>query len=341
MQSIDQFGERLRQYDVGLLYFSGHGVQHNGENYLVPIDAKARVPNDIEYNCVKLGRSLALMEGADLKISLALLDACRNNPFPASSKSGGGRGLTIPNNPPGSFVAFSTRAGSVSDDNVTGRNGLFTDELLKHLTTPDMGIRTIMDRTIQGVSQRSAKTQLPGRYDELTGDFVFVTSTAQPGDIALSTLDKTFGRGYSAAKFGITPKQLLDLEWSQLLVADEYKGTEVRYHWGYFPDPWVAGLLPEKDMVASCSQQSGYLCLLFNRQGLFNIAIRLMGDCQNRERILEHFATKYGVKVVKNLSRRTFYQETESLVFHGFSDDVQTVVEFVKKGSPTPAGQDW
>ena len=174
LRTIDEFGDRLRQYDVGLFYYSGHGVQHNGDNYLVPVDANAKTAPEIEYACVKLGRTLAKMEGANLKVALALLDACRDSPFPAGTKSTTAKGLNIPNNPPGSFVAFSTRAGSTADDNQQGRNGLFTAELLRHLTTPNLGIRTILDRTTQGVSSRSNKSQIPGRYDELTGDFVFV-----------------------------------------------------------------------------------------------------------------------------------------------------------------------
>ena len=178
LRNIDDFGDRLRQYDVRLFYYSGHGVQHNGENYLVPVDANAKTAPEIEYACVKLGRTLAKMEGANLKVALALLDACRDSPFPAATRSTTPKGLNIPNNPPGSFVAFSTRAGSTADDNQQGRNGLFTAELLRHLTTPNLGIRTILDRTTQGVSSRSNKSQIPGRYDELTGDFVFVETAA-------------------------------------------------------------------------------------------------------------------------------------------------------------------
>jgi formylglycine-generating enzyme required for sulfatase activity len=183
LRAIDDFGRRLSQYDVGLFYYSGHGLQFNGENYLVPTDANAQTAPEIEYSCVKLGRTLAKMEGANLKVSLALLDACRDNPFPAATRSAVAKGLAIPNNPPGSFVAYSTRAGSTADDNATARNGLFTSELLRYLSTPNAGIRSILDRTTQGVRSRSNGQQIPGRYDELTGDFVFVqaaTDTPAP-----------------------------------------------------------------------------------------------------------------------------------------------------------------
>ncbi|MFN3590395.1 MAG: caspase domain-containing protein, partial [Spirosomataceae bacterium] len=68
-QTIDDFGNRLRQYDVGLFYYAGHGVQYEGNNYLVPVDAQVKVATEIEYTCVNLGRTMAKMEGANLKVS--------------------------------------------------------------------------------------------------------------------------------------------------------------------------------------------------------------------------------------------------------------------------------
>ncbi|MFN3783067.1 MAG: SUMF1/EgtB/PvdO family nonheme iron enzyme [Spirosomataceae bacterium] len=186
-QTIDDFGNRLRQYDVGLFYYAGHGVQYEGNNYLVPVDAQVKVATEIEYTCVNLGRTMAKMEGANLKVSLAFIDACRENPFEGETRSMMANGLNIPNNPPGSFVAFSTRAGKTASDNQEGRNGLFTSELLRHLTVPNLGIRDILDRTTQGVSARSNKTQIPGRYDELTGDFKFVVTGVSAVPSAIST----------------------------------------------------------------------------------------------------------------------------------------------------------
>lgn len=189
-RTIDDFGNRLRQYDVGLFYYSGHGVQDRGENYLVPVDAQVKASSEIEYTCVKLGRTMAKMEGANLKVSLAFIDACRDSPFPATTKSSLAKGLSIPNNPPGSFVAFSTRAGSTADDNQEGRNGLFTSELLRHLTIPNLGVRDILDRTTQGVSARSNRNQIPGRYDELTGDFKFVITNSTAVSSATSAVSE-------------------------------------------------------------------------------------------------------------------------------------------------------
>ncbi|MDF7821827.1 SUMF1/EgtB/PvdO family nonheme iron enzyme [Runella sp. MFBS21] len=178
--AIDDFAAKLTSYDVGLFYFSGHGMAFQGENYLLPTDANLSFENQARSQCVSLRRILDGMEGAQAKVSLVLLDACRNNPFKRSwSRSTGGNGLVIPNNPRGSMVAFATREGSTADDNVSESNGLFTSELLKHLRTPNLGLRDILDRTIDGVETRSGGRQVPGRYDELRGNFVFV-QTASP-----------------------------------------------------------------------------------------------------------------------------------------------------------------
>jgi formylglycine-generating enzyme required for sulfatase activity len=175
--AVDDFAAKLIGYDVGLFYFSGHGMAFQGENYLLPTDANLSFENQARSQCVSLRRILDGMEGAQAKISLVLLDACRNNPFKRSwSRSTGGNGLVIPNNPRGSMVAFATREGSTADDNAGERNGLFTSELLKRLSIPNLGLRDILDRTIEGVESRSSGRQVPGRYDELRGNFVFVQS---------------------------------------------------------------------------------------------------------------------------------------------------------------------
>ncbi|WP_345271067.1 caspase family protein [Nibrella viscosa] len=178
--AIDEFTEQLTRYEVGLFYFSGHGLAFSGENYLVPTDASLSFETQARSQCVSLRRVLDGMEGANAKVSLVFLDACRNNPFPKSTKGGVSQGLVIPNNPRGSLVAFATRDGRTADDNPGERNGLFTGELLKHLRTPNLGLRAMLDRTIAGVESRSGGHQIPGRYDELRGDFMFVQTAGWP-----------------------------------------------------------------------------------------------------------------------------------------------------------------
>ena len=192
-KAIDDFAEKLRQYDVGLFYFSGHGVGVNGQNYLVPTDAQMVYDTQVEDNCVPLNRVINGMEGANVKVNLILLDACRNNPLlagivkdkaPTMLES---NGFFVPNNPQGSFIAFSTRDGKPSLTAATMRNSLFTSELLQELQKPDVGIRTMIDRTTSRVIARSKewnmpkeKIQMPCRFDALEGDFVFIRRIPEP-----------------------------------------------------------------------------------------------------------------------------------------------------------------
>ena len=179
--AIDEFGEKLQKYDVGLFYYSGHGTQAQGENYLIPTDASSLDSEPvIKYKCIDLGRVLATMEGSLAQTNIAILDACRSNPYKKSwsSAKGDGQkvGLTIPNNPPGSCVIFATSAGRTADDNPLSRNGLFTESLLNYINTPNLSLASILTQTRKAVYERSNKNQLPEDHVKLLGDFYFVMS---------------------------------------------------------------------------------------------------------------------------------------------------------------------
>jgi len=175
-KSINDFGEKLTNYDVGLFYYSGHGIQYKNENYLVPKDANMTLENQISYQCINLGNVMSSMEGAQTKTNLIILDACRDAPFRRSwaSRSSNSGGLTYPNNPPGSLTIFSTSAGSTAADNPGERNGLFTSELLKHIKEPNIPLNQILIKTKKGVYERSSSNQMPAEYNQLLGDFYFV-----------------------------------------------------------------------------------------------------------------------------------------------------------------------
>ncbi|MGX7689534.1 caspase family protein [Flectobacillus roseus] len=341
--AIDDFTTKLTSYDVGLFYFSGHGMAFQGEYYLLPTDANLSFENQARSQCVSLRRVLDGMEGAQAKVNLVLLDACRNNPFKRSwGRSNGGNGLVIPNNPRGSMVAFATREGSIADDNVSENNGLFTSELLKYLPMPNLGLRDILDRTISGVEARSGGQQVPGRYDELRGDFIFVQTSKPVTDIVAIEIEKNFRFGYRSAKFGTPPTQLFNnLEWSALPLADEYKTAEVRYLWGKFTEPWVKDLLPEATTLSRCFNSSSYICFLFDKKGLFRISLRCMPDCIDRVNVLNDIAQKYGLNIQHRKADSHFLKETDNVVFFGRSDDTGTTIEIRRKQAPKYEGQDW
>ncbi|MEQ9443545.1 MAG: caspase family protein [Cyclobacteriaceae bacterium] len=172
-RAIDEFGEKLKDFDIGLFFYAGHGLQVEGANYLVPVDAKLSSAYDVEYDCVRADRVLAKMEAANSRTNIVLLDACRDNPFERSwSRSTRGNGLAFMNAPRGSLVAYATAPGQTASDG-GGEHGVYTEALLKHLPTPDITIEQVFKRVRTTVSQKSEGKQIPWESTSLTGDFYF------------------------------------------------------------------------------------------------------------------------------------------------------------------------
>jgi len=145
-QAIRAFGKQLRKGGVGLFYFAGHGIQVKGRNYLIPIGAEIETEPDVEYEAVDAGRVLAQMEDAGNSLNIIILDACRDNPFARSFRTGN-RGLAKMDAPTGSLLAYATAPGSVASDG-PGRNGLYTSALLKHMMTPGLTIEKLSKKEL-------------------------------------------------------------------------------------------------------------------------------------------------------------------------------------------------
>jgi uncharacterized protein YacL (UPF0231 family) len=177
-KAIDDFGTKLKQYNIGLFYYAGHGIQSRGANYLIPVDANIQNEQQIEYDCVQADRILGLMEAAGSKINIVILDACRNNPFSRSwSRSMDGSGLAFMNAPTGSLIAYSTSPGRTASDG-SGSNGLYTAALLENIKTPNITILQMFQNVRRSVSDKSTKTQIPWESTSLTSDFYFVNNTS-------------------------------------------------------------------------------------------------------------------------------------------------------------------
>ena len=170
-QAIRAFGKQLRKGGVGLFYFAGHGIQVKGTNYLIPIGAQIESEADVEYEAVDAGRVLAQMEEAENSLNIIILDACRDNPFARSFRSSG-RGLAKMDAPTGSILAYATAPGSIASDG-SGRNGLYTAALLKHMKTPGLEIGRLFRQVRIDVLSSSGKKQVPWEASSLTGDFYF------------------------------------------------------------------------------------------------------------------------------------------------------------------------
>lgn len=172
-EAINVFGDKLRDYQVGLFYYAGHGVQSKGRNYLVPLDAKPESENEIEYDCLLADRILTKMEDARTRTNIVVLDACRNSPFERSWQRGGGdNGLATMDAPIGSVIAYATAPGKTAADG-NGRNGLYTAALLKALQLPNQTIIQLFQQVRAEVLKQSNNKQLPWESTSLTGDFYF------------------------------------------------------------------------------------------------------------------------------------------------------------------------
>ena len=173
-QTIDQFGQALKDYDVGVFFYSGHGVQVSGQNYLIPVDADPKSVNDVEYDCVNAGRVLGKMEDAGNTTNIIILDACRNNPFERSwTRSAQGNGLAFMNAPSGSLIAYATSPGNVAYDATEGVNSPYTAALLQHLETPNISILEMFQRVRGVVMKATDKQQIPWESTSLMGNFYF------------------------------------------------------------------------------------------------------------------------------------------------------------------------
>jgi len=165
-QGIVRFGNALSgsQSAVGFFFYAGHGVQSNGVNYLIP--ANAEIPSEAFLNtkAVAVQAVLDTLQQAGNKLNVIVLDACRDNPF--SWSRSGTRGLTVVSaQPPGSLIAYATSAGSVAADG-TGRNGIFTGELLKNLKKPDASIFDVFLQTGADVKAATKGAQVPAIYNQ-------------------------------------------------------------------------------------------------------------------------------------------------------------------------------
>ncbi|MFN8239340.1 MAG: caspase family protein [Bacteroidales bacterium] len=172
-KAIDDFGMSIKGNDVSLFYYAGHGIQAKGYNYIIPVDAQLKTEEQVEYDCVRADRIMALMEKAGTKINIVILDACRNNPFERSwTRAATGRGLAFMNAPGGSLIAYATAPGSTASDG-SGKNGLYTSAILESIQTPGLTIIQVFQQVRKIVAQKSANQQIPWESTSLTGDFYF------------------------------------------------------------------------------------------------------------------------------------------------------------------------
>ncbi|MGK7394692.1 MAG: caspase family protein [Candidatus Cyclobacteriaceae bacterium M3_2C_046] len=166
-QAVREYSDKIDQYDVSLFFYAGHGIQVDGKNYLIPVDAKLDSKKDIAFEAIEVDKVLTILEHRDENsLNLLVLDACRNNPF-RSWERGGAEGLTTITPPSGTLVAYSTSPGSFASDGY-GDNGLYTNELIKQLQKSQR-IEDVFINTRIAVEEKSGGNQSPWELARLRG----------------------------------------------------------------------------------------------------------------------------------------------------------------------------
>ncbi len=180
LEAMDRFGETLgKRGGVGLFFFSGHGAQHDGDNYLIPAGAALSFREDLPTEAIAAERVVTRMEAAGNRVNLLFLDACRNNPLPSSrQKAALAKGLSGMNAANGMLIGFATARNTVAND--SGAGSLYTNALLKHIVTPGLSVTDMLTRVNAEVRKVSGGTQIPFMEVGLSDVFAFVPGGGTP-----------------------------------------------------------------------------------------------------------------------------------------------------------------
>jgi hypothetical protein len=184
---VQSFGQQIQGADVTLFYYAGHGVQVNGANYLVPVDANATREADVDFQMLEIGKVLNQMQGSGTRLNMVILDACRNNPFGGRGLRSAEGGLAQMRAPDGTLISYATQPGSVAQDGANGHSP-FTEALAKTIREPGLDIFQTFNEVGLIVKRATGGSQQPWvSSSPIDGKFYFVAPAALPGPQAAVT----------------------------------------------------------------------------------------------------------------------------------------------------------
>jgi hypothetical protein len=171
---LRDFAKGLTDTDAVLFYFSGHGLEHHGRNWLLPVDFGDAQPEELPDEAVDVERVLRMLSHQRFRV--CILDACRYNTYGTRMRgaSGAGLGAIAPPDPEGTegtLICFATAPGRVASDGVPGTNGLYTAALLASLPVPGRRIEDVLKAVRKRVSDATGGKQVPWEHSSLTGDW--------------------------------------------------------------------------------------------------------------------------------------------------------------------------
>jgi hypothetical protein len=237
-RAVDEFTAKIGrdQRAVGLFYYAGHGVQAEGTNYLIPVDADIQAEADLEANAFDAGRVLRAMKAAQNEMNIMILDACRDNPLPKTR--GIERGLARMDAPSGTFIAYAAAPGQSAQDGASGTNGVFTGELVKAMAEPGVPLEQMFKKVIAGVKADTHGGQQPWSEASIQGDFYFHAAVAAPPPPGLPPVD---------------PRQFELMYWQS--IKDSKNVADFRAYLSKYPNGEFSGLASNRvDSLAKSAQ---------------------------------------------------------------------------------------
>ena len=183
LSTLRNFTYSVQGGDEVVFFYAGHGVELEGRNYLLPTDIYGEDPRQVQDDAIELQRVLSDMSDSRAKFTLAVIDACRDNPFKGTGRAIGGRGLAPTTAATGQMVIFSAGTGQQALDRLGERdndpNGLFTRIFMQEMAQPNVPIDRVVKKVRQRVVQMAESVghqQVPAIYDQVVGDFFFLQS---------------------------------------------------------------------------------------------------------------------------------------------------------------------
>lgn len=166
-----EFRGAITRDAVALVFYAGHGVQFKGQNYFPATDSVIHSEDDVPQQSLHLSTLLNMMEESRAAVSLVFLDACRDNPFARSFRSGS-IGMARVEAAAGTLIHYATRPGSVAADG-NGKHGTYTEALLAHLSEPNLPVELMLKRVANRVAASTGGRQEPWMEGSLRGEFLF------------------------------------------------------------------------------------------------------------------------------------------------------------------------
>ncbi|MDB5384123.1 MAG: hypothetical protein JWO26_3755 [Rhodospirillales bacterium] len=177
-RAVQDFGRAVQGADVALFYYSGHGMQVQGTNWLMPVDSSPTGARDLDFHAVDAALVLRQLEGSGTRLNFLILDACRNNPFASRGVRATGSGLAEMRAPEGTIISYATQPGNVAADGA-GTNSPYTAALADAMRQPGLDVFRLFNQVGLSVRAATAGQQQPWfASSPISGQFYFSTEPA-------------------------------------------------------------------------------------------------------------------------------------------------------------------